>query len=48
MQFPNTFLSDAVATIPVVSANAETTREMWATVAAADHRRIIDAGDEVF
>jgi hypothetical protein len=33
-----------------VSANAETTREMWAVVAraAADHRRIVDAGDEVF
>src|SRR5450432_3053946 len=34
----------------LVSAHAETIREIWAAVAraAADHRRIVDAGDEVF
>jgi hypothetical protein len=34
----------------LVSAHAEMIREIWAAVAraAADHRRIVDAGDEVF
>jgi hypothetical protein len=33
-----------------VITNAQTTSEMWAAVAwaAADHRRIVDGGDEVF
>jgi hypothetical protein len=49
-RFSNPFPSDATANITGVSADANTIMGMWAEVAraAADHRRIVAAGDEVF
>ena len=49
-RFSKSFRPTQPRALPSVSANPETTTEMWAVVAraAADHRRIVDAGDEVF